>query len=185
MAQSSPLRQNRNQQTRPTHRTRRTRSATSQKCSIIEHLCEVKKASLGMPAAASAYTTRSVTVLSPVTNPSALQYYLGRRTTFLTTKQRAIHLQTGGGLRFFTEPYSKQFYDQPKAPLPLPAPNISLSSSNVFLSILAKWRGLTTANLAAASVSTSKSAIKVHLPTSPSATSSFSERTTTSETTRQ
>ncbi len=85
------------------------------------------------PAAASAYTSRSVTVLSPATNPSALQYYLGRKTTFSMTKQRAIHLQTGGGSRFFTEPHCKEFYDQPKAPLPPPAPNISLQRSSQYL----------------------------------------------------
>jgi hypothetical protein len=77
------------------------------------------------PAAASTYTSRSVTVLSPATNPSALQYWLGRKTTSTRKKQRAIHLQTGGGSRFFTEPRSKETYDQPKAPLPPPAPNIS------------------------------------------------------------
>jgi hypothetical protein len=33
----------------------------------------------------------------------------------------------GGDSRFFTEPRSKDFYDQPKASLPLPAPNISRS----------------------------------------------------------
>ncbi len=75
-------------------------------------------------ATASTYTSRSVTVLSPATIPSAPQYYLGRKTTFSTTKQRGIHLQMGGGSRFFTEPRSKDFYDQPKAPLPPPAPNI-------------------------------------------------------------
>ncbi len=85
-----------------------------------------KKLAWENSAAAFAYTSRSVTVLSPATTPSAPQYYLGRKTTFLTTKQRAIRLQTGEGSRFFTEPCSKEFYDQPKAPLPPPAPNISL-----------------------------------------------------------
>jgi hypothetical protein len=84
-----------------------------------------KKLAWENPTAASTYTSRSVTVLSPATTPSVPQYYLGRKTTFLTTKQRAICLQTGGGLRFFTEPRSKEFCDQPKAPLPPPAPNIS------------------------------------------------------------
>jgi hypothetical protein len=84
-----------------------------------------KKLAWENPTAASAYTSRSVTVLSPATTPSAPQYYLGRKNTFSTTKQRAICLQTGGGLRFFTEPRPKKFYDQPKAPLPPPAPNIS------------------------------------------------------------
>jgi hypothetical protein len=37
-------------------------------------------------AAASACTSRSVTVLSPATNPSAPQYYLGRKTTSSTKK---------------------------------------------------------------------------------------------------
>jgi hypothetical protein len=52
-----------------------------------------KKLAWENPIAACTYTSRSVTVLSPVTNPSAPQYYLGRKTTFLTKKQRAIHLR--------------------------------------------------------------------------------------------
>jgi hypothetical protein len=92
---------------------------------LLNTSVKLKKLAWEKPAAASAYTSRSVTVLSPATTPSAPQYYLGRKTTFLTTKQRAIRLQTGGDLRFFTEMCSKEFYNQPKASLPLPAPNIS------------------------------------------------------------
>jgi hypothetical protein len=94
---------------------------------LLNTYVKSKKLAWENPAAASAYTSRSVTVLSPATTPSAPQYYLGRKTTFLTTKQRAIHLQTGGGSRFFTEPRFKDFYDQLKASLLPPAPNISRS----------------------------------------------------------
>jgi hypothetical protein len=84
-----------------------------------------KKPAWENPAAASTYTSRSVTVPSPATTPSAPQYYLGRKTTFSTTKQKVIRLQTGGGSRYFIKPHSTDFYDQPKASLPPPAPNIS------------------------------------------------------------
>jgi hypothetical protein len=77
------------------------------------------------PATVSPYISRSVTTPSPVTTPSMPQYYLGRKTTSSMTKQKAIRLQTGGGLRYFIKPHYTEFYDQPKAPLPPPAPNIS------------------------------------------------------------
>jgi hypothetical protein len=92
---------------------------------LLNTYVKSKKLAWENPTAASAYTSRSVTVLSPATTPSAPQYYLGRKTTFSMTKQRAIRLQTGGGSRFFTEPSSKDVYDQPKASVPPPAPNIS------------------------------------------------------------
>jgi hypothetical protein len=92
---------------------------------LLNTSVKLKKLAWENPAAASAYTSRSVTVLSPTTTPSAPQYYLGMINTFSMTKQRAIRLQTGGGSRFFTEPRPQKFYNQPKAPLPPPAPNIS------------------------------------------------------------
>jgi hypothetical protein len=63
------------------------------------------------PAAVSAYISRSVTAPFPVTTPSVPQYYLGRKTTSSTTKQKAIRLQTGGGSRYFIKPHYTEFYD--------------------------------------------------------------------------
>ncbi len=65
-------------------------------------------------------------------------------------KQRAFCLQTGGGSRFFTEPRSKDFYDQPKAPLPPLAPNINRSipklsgNRNIHISNKFPWKDTST-----------------------------------------
>jgi hypothetical protein len=67
---------------------------------LLNTYVKSKKLAWENPAAASAYTSRSVIVLSPAITPSAPQYYLGKKTTFSMTKQRAIRLQTGGGSRF-------------------------------------------------------------------------------------
>jgi hypothetical protein len=61
------------------------------------------------PATVSAYISRSVTAPFPVTTPSVPQFYLGRKTTSSTTKQKAIRLQTGGGSRYFIKPHYTEF----------------------------------------------------------------------------
>jgi hypothetical protein len=60
--------------------------------------------------------------------------YSGKKTIFLTKKQRAILLQTGGDSKYFTKPRIKDFAKQPKKLHPPPAPNISslaVASPNV------------------------------------------------------
>ncbi len=61
----------------------------------------------------------------PRDNPICAAIIFGEKDYFLNNKQKAICLQTGGGLRYFIKLHYTEFYDQPKAPLPPPAPNIS------------------------------------------------------------
>ncbi len=101
MAQSPPLRQNCNQQTRPTRRTKRTRSATSQKRSIIEHLREVKKASLGKPRRSIRLYIKECNSPFPRNNPICAIILFGEEDYFLDDKTKSDPPPDGWRLEVF------------------------------------------------------------------------------------
>jgi hypothetical protein len=99
---------------------------TSSNTVLLNTFARLKNPSWANPAIVSASILESATRTFPETTPSAPPSYSGKKNIFLTKKQRAILLQTGGDLWYFTKPRIKDFAKQPTKPQPPPAPNIGL-----------------------------------------------------------
>jgi hypothetical protein len=97
---------------------------TSSNAVLLNIFARLKNPSWANPAVASASILESATRTFPETTPSAPPSYSGKKTIFLKKIQRAILLQTGGDLWYFTKPRIKDFSEQPTKLQPPPAPNI-------------------------------------------------------------
>ncbi len=93
---------------------------------IIEHLHEVDRSKLGKPRRSVRTTSKSATRLLPMTTPSALPFYLGKRATSSMKKQRVLLPQTGGVFWYSGKTSIKEIDDPSMEPQPPRAPNIDL-----------------------------------------------------------
>jgi hypothetical protein len=76
---------------------------------IIEHLCKVDRSKLGKPRRSVHIYIKECNKNFPRNNPICAVILFGEEDYFLTKKQRAILLQTGGDSKYFTKPRIKDF----------------------------------------------------------------------------